>query len=166
MFRSLLRSPKNTKTILVPPNELVTWIESQVCAQVPRTLIYQELLEMKLHTDIPTLYEAAAKDVMAIMHIRNHRGTKLELAGQTEAAIAEYEANVRDLYGDLYPYHRLRILYEQRQDYQNAVRVCETCLRVAGCLSGPHKAIFIASLQRCKHKLELQHPLAGPQVIA
>lgn len=156
MFRSLFKDPKDQKIILVPPQELANWIENKVHAHVPRTLIYKQLLHMQPYAANPQLYRMAAKDVMAVMLIRNHRGTKLELAGQIEAAIAEYEANVRDLYEELYPYYRLRLIYEQRKDYQNALRICEACLRLPVCLVAQYKESFASALQQFKANL-------GPQ---
>lgn len=156
MFRRLFRNRKPTKTTLVPPQELATWIESQVRVQVPRALIYQQLVAMQLDTDNPTLYQAAANDVMAIMFMRNHRGTRQELNGQTAAAIAEYEANVQDLYGEGYPYNRLRLLYEQRHEYEKAIRVCEAYLRLPESLAAPHKEAFHFALQHLHNKLKPQ----------
>lgn len=139
--------------ILVPPQALATWIESQVCAQVPRTRIYQQLLDMQLHVEDPVLYRVAAQDMMVVMLMRNHRGTKLELAGQVEAAIAEYEANVHDRYSEVYPYNRLRFLYEQRGEYHHAIRICEAYLRLPAPLAPQHQAVFTSALQHFQTKL-------------
>jgi hypothetical protein len=153
MFRSLFRHHKKAKRGLVPPQALATWIESQVRAQVPRMRIYQQLLAMQLDAEHPARYRAAAQEVMILMFIRNHRGTKLELAGQLEAAIAQYEANLCDQYGETYPYYRLRLLYAQRRDYANALRVCEAYLRLPEPLAAQHKAAFTSARQQFKTKL-------------
>jgi hypothetical protein len=160
MFRRLFTRGRTPKTLLVPPQDLATWIERKVQAQVPRTHIYQQLLDMQRHADNPILYQVAAKDVMAIMLMRNHRGTMLELAGQIAAAIEYYEANVRDGYGELYPYYRLRLLYEQCGDYKNALQVCEAYLCLLERQSDLHKAAFTTACQQFKIKLEQQERAA------
>jgi hypothetical protein len=156
MFHRLLRGRQPPKPALVLPQNLATWIESQVRAQVPRQQICQQLTAMQAQAAAPLPYKTAANDLMAIMVIRNHVGTKFEMKGRMEEAIEEYEANVRDRYEGAYPYQRLRMIYEQRRDYPNALRVCEAYVRLPGAFVAHHKASFSIAIQQVKNKL-------GPQ---
>src|SRR5690606_22594299 len=55
-----------------------------------------------------------------------------EKVGQTDEAIALYEANLRDEFSGTHPYERLRILYAERKDWDNAVRVCLAAMHALG----------------------------------
>ncbi len=65
------------------------------------------------------------------MLTRDKAGEKLERAGEIEQAIKLYERNVAvadDLFDDSsrsYPYERLRIIYTERKQYDDAIRVCQ-----------------------------------------
>lgn len=59
----------------------------------------------------------------------NNEGQELETAGDIAGAIAKYEENILpDTYFTLKPYRRLCILYRKAGDYDNEIRVIETCL--------------------------------------
>lgn len=59
----------------------------------------------------------------------NNEGTELEKAGDISGAIAKYEENILPgTYFTLNPYYRLCVLYRRAGDYDNEIRVIETCL--------------------------------------
>lgn len=59
----------------------------------------------------------------------NNEGIALEKAGDIAGAIAKYEENILpDARLSLHPYHRLCVLYRRAGDYDNEIRVIETCL--------------------------------------
>lgn len=59
----------------------------------------------------------------------NNEGLELERAGDIAGAIAKYEENIlSETYFTLNPYHRLCVLYRRVGDYDNEIRVIETCL--------------------------------------
>lgn len=59
----------------------------------------------------------------------NNDGIALEKAGDIAGAIEKFEQNILpDTYFTLHPYHRLCVLYRRAGDYDNEIRVIETCL--------------------------------------
>lgn len=59
----------------------------------------------------------------------NNEGIALEKKGDIYMAIAKYEENILpDTHLTLHPYHRLCVLYRRFGDYENEIRVIETCL--------------------------------------
>lgn len=111
------------------------WITSEVRRSVPRWTIHRRL--SKAATQNPS---AAEKTVLAIeikaiedlLVERNRRGKELERGGQVEQAIALYEANVADRFNGSHAYERLRVLYKERGDFTNTIRVCNSYLRHVG----------------------------------
>lgn len=80
------------------------------------------------HNLDPNLFKAYYAEWLRIADIivdRNQRGQAHEKAGDIDAAITEYEANVTDQADTPHPYDRLRIIYARRKDYANAIRICE-----------------------------------------
>ncbi len=67
-----------------------------------------------------------------IMVDRNLRGVALEKAGDIEAAIALYEANVRDRFDGSHPYDRLRVLYRKLGRIADLMRVARAYCALAG----------------------------------
>lgn len=61
---------------------------------------------------------------------RNNNGIALEKAGHIDAAIAEYEENIKGGYRALHSYNRLMILYRKRKDYDNEIRVIDYSIEV------------------------------------
>jgi hypothetical protein len=60
---------------------------------------------------------------------REHEVTRLEKAGEVDAAIRLYEAIIADDYKKGgWPYERLRIIYRKRKDYENALRICRAAV--------------------------------------
>lgn len=59
----------------------------------------------------------------------NNEGIALEKRGDVYTAIAKYEENILPgTFFTLHPYHRLCVLYRKFKDYENEIRVIETCL--------------------------------------
>lgn len=59
----------------------------------------------------------------------NNDGIALEKAGDIAGAIEKFEQNILpDTYFTLHPYRRLCVLYRRAGDYDNEIRVIETCL--------------------------------------
>ena len=59
----------------------------------------------------------------------NYEGIELEKKGDVYTAIAKYEENILpESIFTLHPYHRLCVLYRRFGDYENEIRVIETCL--------------------------------------
>lgn len=61
---------------------------------------------------------------------RNNNGIAFEKAGHIDAAIAEYEENIKGGYRALHSYNRLMILYRKRKDYDNEIRVIDYSIEV------------------------------------
>lgn len=59
----------------------------------------------------------------------NNEGMAMEKTGDIFGAIAKYEENILpEARLSLHPYHRLCVLYRRFGDYENEIRVIETCL--------------------------------------
>ena len=59
----------------------------------------------------------------------NNEGIALEKRDDVYTAIAKYEENILPgTFFTLHPYHRLCVLYRKFKDYENEIRVIETCL--------------------------------------
>ena len=54
---------------------------------------------------------------------RNLKGKEYEQKGETELAILEYEANLKEGFEGSHPYNRLAIIYRKNKDYDNEIRV-------------------------------------------
>lgn len=62
--------------------------------------------------------------------LTNNNGIALEKAGDIDAAIAEYEENIKGGYRALHSYNRLMVLYRKRKDYDNEIRVIDYSIGV------------------------------------
>lgn len=64
----------------------------------------------------------------------NNEGIALEKDGDIAGAISKYEENILpDTRFSLYPYRRLCVLYRRAEDYDNEIRVIQTCLARPEC---------------------------------
>lgn len=73
----------------------------------------------------------------------NNEGMALEKAGDISGAIARYEENILPgTYFTLHPYHRLCVLYRRAGDYDNEIRVIESCLARTELPSGKERDFF------------------------
>jgi tetratricopeptide (TPR) repeat protein len=82
----------------------------------------------------PTSYGRESDRIFKKLFERNEKAIALEQAGQTDDAIALYEANVVDMFDGNHPYERLRILYTQRKQYKEALRVCRSFVEMVDAL--------------------------------
>lgn len=106
-------------------------VDHELKRGVPRQVIWNQLMAMKLKglADLRARSEAE-RAILTVMVDRNLKGKDLEKQGKVDQAIPLYEANLVDHFIGTHPYERLRIIYTKRQDYQNAIRVCETRLAI------------------------------------
>lgn len=79
----------------------------------------------------------------------NNEGLELEKAGDISGAIAKYEENILPgTYFTLNPYHRLCVLYRRAGDYDNEIRVIETCLARHDLPQGKERDFYEDRLQK------------------
>lgn len=119
----------------VNPRVIVAWVQEQIQQGVPRWPLYLKLSKMLSESDELEEIQALSEIKGSIEHeiaARNLKGIQLEKQGKEEQAIALYEANVSDRIDGSHPYNRLRILYKNRGDYDNAIRVCEAYISYGG----------------------------------
>lgn len=110
---------------------LLQFVEEQARLGVPRFQFYKQWMNLDLWKMDDAEAQAHREAMTALENImvnRNLRGIELEKQGRVDKAIQLYEANVTDQFDGSHPYTRLRIIYTQRKDYTNAIRVCEAYL--------------------------------------
>lgn len=114
---------------------LLAWVTEQLQEGMPQWPVYLRLAKMQSESIDGREMEAISKVMDSIEDTlvdRNLKGTQLEKNGQEDKAIALYEANISDRFDGSHPYNRLRILYKNRGDYANAIRVCEAYINNGG----------------------------------
>lgn len=114
---------------------LLAWVNEQLREGVPQWTVYLRLSKMQSDSIDDREMEAISKVTESIedrLVDRNLKGTQLEKNGQEDKAIALYEANISDHFDGSHPYNRLRVLYKNRGDYVNAIRVCEAYINNGG----------------------------------
>ncbi|HKT34115.1 MAG TPA: hypothetical protein VJR03_04740 [Nitrospira sp.] len=114
---------------------LLAWANEQLQEGVPQWTVYLRLSKMQSESNDVREMQVVSKLMESIEDIivdRNLKGTQLEKDGQEDKAIALYEANISDRFDGSHPYNRLRILYKNRGDYANAIRVCEAYINNEG----------------------------------
>lgn len=107
--------------------ELEKWAEKQMADGIPRQIICDKLLAMfdsGLDVDEMEAVLNVESSLSEIMLQRNLRGTAFEKEGQTDKAIEEYEANLRDGFSGSHPYERLRVIYAREKRKSEVIRVC------------------------------------------
>lgn len=89
----------------------------------------------KVYDDEMTIIEAEQRSVeefnekLRLATANNNEGIAIEKRGDVYTAIAKYEENILPgTFFTLHPYHRLCVLYRKFKDYENEIRVIETCL--------------------------------------
>ena len=128
-------------------DQLLCWAEECARSGVPRQSICDALLRAPdisldsfLHLPADQRDECledkgsrikAAREIAQIMVNRDLNARALEREGRIQEAILLYEANLSDKSASVTPYDRLRILYAERSDYRNAIRVCYAFLLAA-----------------------------------
>jgi tetratricopeptide (TPR) repeat protein len=125
------KKPRTSKQVLA---DLREWADSQLKAGKSRQFLETTLLKAKLDAKDPE-YAAKlqansllAREIGNLLYQRNEQGSAYEKAGDIDQAIALYEQNVADEFMGGHPYERLRILYSQRKDYANALRICQAAV--------------------------------------
>jgi len=98
-------------------------------------LLMQQTDDTTQEWELTQAYYAECRRIESLLAGRTQRVIAYEKAGNIDAAIAEYEANLADYADAPHPYDRLRILYKKRKDYANAVRVCEQHCTMARALA-------------------------------
>lgn len=91
--------------------------------------------QLKVYDDEMAIIEAEQRkteefnEKLRLATANNNEGIDLEKKGDVYTAIAKYEENILpSAYFSLHPYHRLCVLYRKFKDYENEIRVIETCL--------------------------------------
>ena len=94
-----------------------------------QTVSTQEMWKWRtLAEPIVDVLREAEEQISRVMLDRNLRAQQLENAGRLDEAIQLYETNVTDGFQGVHPYERLRAIYTERQDYENAIRICEMAI--------------------------------------
>ena len=128
-----------TKRIIPLPEKisiasLSRWVDKCLQEGVPRGIISFTLLS---HTNQVFNLEqleslsAVENNISTIMVNRNLNGIEFEKAGHFEEAIFLYEQNVADWFEGDHPYNRLRVIYINRKQLKDAIRVCDAFINVA-----------------------------------
>ena len=113
--------------------QLMSWAQAQVALGVPRQAICQGWLSQEYFSRTPEereIYSQAERQLFGEMVARNLRGAELERRGYIAEAMEEYEANLTDRFLGAHPYQRLQALYLARGDYDSALRVSRTHVRI------------------------------------
>ncbi|NOH00713.1 MAG: hypothetical protein HND47_01410 [Chloroflexi bacterium] len=85
-------------------------------------------LEMGRKLALP--YRQAALEIDQRLGERLTQAQKFEKSNDIQSAITLYEQNISDGFLASLPYERLRIIYEKKKDYQNAIRVCKRYIEI------------------------------------
>jgi hypothetical protein len=85
---------------------------------------------------------------MVFLVERNNRGIELEKNGNIESAIIIYEISVADDFFGTHPYDRLRIFYNKKKWYKDAIRVCQAYLDLPNRPHGQDKSHFRQHLEK------------------
>lgn len=142
---------------------LTSWANEQFALGVSRRAVCDALLEAatsRMPGDEVALLLQVERELSAVMVERNQEGSQHEKAGQVDEAIRLYEANLRDEFKGSHPYERLRIIYTEREDYENAIRVCEAYLELPTSKYGDVKRGRFA--EHCRKLIEKKGIPASP----
>lgn len=74
-------------------------------------------------------YDLIAGDLRAELGRNLNAGRALEMAGQVDEAIKYYETAVGDQMATRFPFEHLRLIYRQRNQMQDALRICQAALQ-------------------------------------
>ncbi len=75
-------------------------------------------------------YRQASLEIDQRLGERLAQAQKFEKSNDIQSAITLYEQNISDGFLASFPYERLRIIYEKKKDYQNAIRVCKQYIEI------------------------------------
>lgn len=144
-------TPVNAQELAAARKHYDSLVNRQLKAGVPRQHIWNELIAMKPKGLANLTARSEAEHAIAtIMVDRNLRGKDLEKHGKINQAIPLYEANLTDRFDGTHPYERLRIIYTQRRDYRNAIRVCQAYIDLENQRqpNARHKPKFAAHIKK------------------
>lgn len=97
-------------------------------------------------------YDLVAGDLRAELGRNLNAGRALEMAGQVDEAIKYYETAVGDQMATRFPYEHLRLIYRQRNQLPDALRICQAALQNPFLTPQDH-AHFQTWAQRYSHQL-------------
>ena len=86
---------------------------------------------------------------------RNLKGIELEKAGQIDRAIELYERNIEENFDENHPYDRLAIIYRQRNQIDDEIRVLEKAIWVFENVVYKGRMDRLPKLERFKKRLEM-----------
>jgi tetratricopeptide (TPR) repeat protein len=102
-------------------------------------------------------------DKRKIWFERNEQGELLEKAGNTDAALALYEANMREDSSTIFTYERLAAIYHDRGRTEQAVTALEKAIALQNAIGPTSKLVRLqARLERAKTAPARQREPAGP----
>ena len=113
---------------------LAKWATDCINDGIPREIISHALLSQDPQSLSLHQLEARSQvqhSVIQVMVDRNLRGIEFEKGGDVEEAISLYESNVADWFSGNHPYDRLRVIYTRQGQILDAIRVCESFVKVA-----------------------------------
>jgi len=92
---------------------------------------YDKLLKSrKTNLKKAELYHKKLAEIEDIMVDRNNKGIELEKRGDIEEAIKLYEQNTADEFDGTHPYTRLAIIYREKGQIENEIRVLKKAIQV------------------------------------
>lgn len=124
-------SEPSKPTKLLPPSKMYGDYPPGISAFLLNQLSIQMIEQ---GTASAQAYAIESDRLFNVMYHRNVQGIELEKAGEQDRAIAVYEQNIVEWFDGNHPYDRLRILYTQRKEYDNAIRVCQRFVEMADTL--------------------------------
>ena len=119
---------------LKPPSKMFSEFH-QVIRQHMVNVVASKILDKGL-LELGIGYLEVANRLSQTLVERNEQGTLHEKLREVNLAIRVYEKNVEDLFDDEHPYERLRLIYSMREQFQDALRVCERFVFMADTLIG------------------------------
>lgn len=120
---------KEGRIIARNAEKLIREAEKEIKNGTPMEMLYEAFRQISMQEDLERelrwAYSKASDHLLGIMVDRNNEGKELEKQGKIDLAIELYEANVTDKFDGSYPYDRLWLIYRDRGDYDNAIRICD-----------------------------------------
>ena len=114
--------------------EVRCWADRRLADGYSRQAVVSLILNEELNLKDPAClarfvaFSRVERELAAVMVDRNRRGKMMEREGEIDEAVTLYEANLADQFVGSHPYERLRIIYSERGDFVNALRVCEAAI--------------------------------------
>jgi hypothetical protein len=114
----------------IKPDEVAREIYHENPAGIRQFLIRKWVVDRKgrINAELLAFMHACVDEADRLsdtMVDRNRKGSDHEKNGEIEAAIEEYELNISEWFDGDHPYERLRVIYNRRKQYEDALRVCK-----------------------------------------